>query len=265
MKLYCQEHPLEVLKRLADGNRQSVLIEGPQGCGKNYLARQYANMLFISDVQEVAPDVNQIRATIEECYKIDNPVMIIVNNLDIAQNKSPSYALLKFLEEPMKDVYIVITCRNINRLPSTIPSRCTVVSCSGPTELDISGYAANKDVAKFNYLQKSRLWKCVKSFGDVETVFAMNQHHYQYFGGLKNLIQCSKPIEDMLWDLQYYPAPPGGKKEETPIELVIRYITKLVPTKHVQRIGVECITNLNSSVPKHVTLAKFLLELKYLM
>ena len=115
MELISQRAALEDLHRLADANKHSILIEGSEGCGKSYIAKQYATMLDIVDFQVVEPKVQCIKEAINSCYVIDNPIVLYIENLDTGV-LAASYALLKFLEEPSSHVYIVITCRNLQNI-----------------------------------------------------------------------------------------------------------------------------------------------------
>lgn len=259
MNFICQKQPLDQLNQLARGDRHSVLIEGPQGCGKNYLAKEYAKMLFVKDFQEIEPKVDDIRNTIVACYQINNPVVIVINNLDEGV-VSASYSLLKFLEEPMPHVYIVVTCRNINKVPDTIISRSAVVTCSGPVDIDISSYALSKDENRFKQLQNSRLWRCVRTFNDVDTVFNLKPEYMEYFTQtIPELLKFKDSVSNIVWSLSHF-----SDNKETPIELVIRYIMETINTLHVRRAGIECIRDLSlKRLGNHAVLSRFAFEIKY--
>lgn len=259
MNFICQKHALDELNSLARSDRHSVLIEGPQGCGKNYLARQFAEMLFVKDLQEVEPKVDDIRNTITACYQINNPVVIVINNLDEGVS-SASYSLLKFLEEPMPHVYIVVTCRNINQLPDTIISRSAVVTCSGPVDIDISSYALSKDENRFKELQNTRLWRCIRTFQDVDTVFNMKPEYMEYFNQtIPELLKFKENISSIVWTLSHF-----SDNKETPIEIVIRYIMESINTPHIRKAGIECLRDLSlKRLGNHAVLSRFAFEIKY--
>ena len=122
MNFVSQNTPTLQLMDLANSRHHSILIEGPQGCGKTYLAKQYAAMLNVSDFEVVKCSVDTIRDAIDETCKIKNDVVICLENLDDGV-LSASYTILKFLEEPLPNVYIVVTCRNLKKVPDTIISR----------------------------------------------------------------------------------------------------------------------------------------------
>ena len=53
-----QESAAKELRNLADSGRQSILIEGPPGCGKTYLSQQFANLAGIDEYHTVSPKVS---------------------------------------------------------------------------------------------------------------------------------------------------------------------------------------------------------------
>ena len=116
-------------------------------------------------------------------YK-NNKVVICVENLDCGV-VSASYTLLKFLEEPLPNVYIVITCRNVKHVPDTIISRSAVVNTCPPVDIDISSYSLSKNPARFKELQNTLIWRCVRTFKDAETVLNMTSSQLSYFQNLK--------------------------------------------------------------------------------
>ena len=157
MRAKSQIRPLEELQTLATSNRQSVMISGPAGSGKSYLAQQYANMLGIDDYSAFDPKVADIREALDSCMTINNRVLLEIKNLDMGV-PAASYTLLKSLEEPLAHVYIVITCRNPDRVPDTIISRSAVINLGPPTLDDIDAYGKEKDTLKFNVVSSRLAW-----------------------------------------------------------------------------------------------------------
>lgn len=258
MKFICQQQPFQELDTLRLSDRHSVLIEGPTGCGKTYLAMQYASMLGISDFQIVAPKVDEIKSAIEECIKLNNNVVICIENLDLGV-LAASYTLLKFLEEPAPSVYIVVTCRSISRIPDTIISRSAVVVTAPPVEHDITTYALQKNKEKFQTLNTSLLWRCVTTFSDADKVLDMNNEHITYFNNLNTIARFSDSVSNIIWSIGHYP-----DNTETPIELVIRYLMFLLNTDHIQHVGIACLNDLNQRrIATHAILARFVFEAKY--
>ncbi len=258
MNFVCQQAALHELQTLANADRHSILIEGPQGSGKSYLAMQYAQMLNIGDFQDVLPKVDVLKETINACLQLDNKVVLCIENLDTGV-ASAAYVLLKFLEEPLPNTYIIVTCRNINNVPDTIVSRSAVVSTAPPVDSDISSYALSKNADRFHQLSRTRLWQCVRTFRDADTVLNLDTSKVEYFQNLENVAQFRDTVSNLIWKLSHY-----GDNTDTPVELVIRYIMDIINTTHVRKAGIECIRDLaQGRIAAHAVLARFVFECKY--
>ena len=258
MNFKCQEQPLKELDTLRLSDRHSVLIEGASGSGKTYLAMQYANMLNISDFQIILPKVDEIKTTIDACTQINNPVVLCIENLDTGV-AAASYALLKFLEEPLPNVYIVVTCRNLQYVPDTIISRSAVVVTAPPVDVDIATYSINANASKFDELKFTELWKCVRTFKDADTVLNMTPEQIMYFHKLSDITRFNDTVSNLVWKISHY-----DDNSECPVDLVIRYIMNIVNTAHIRKAGIECLNDLAlKRIASHAVLAKFMFAAKY--
>ena len=56
----------------------------------------------------------------------NNGKVYILKNIDNATTQAMN-SLLKFLEEPVEEVYAILTTKNINKVLPTIQSRCQVI------------------------------------------------------------------------------------------------------------------------------------------
>lgn len=259
MELISQKSSIEDLARLAKEYKHSILIEGVEGSGKSYLAKQYAMMLDILDFQMIEPKVQNIKDAINACYMVENSIVICIENLD-AGVLAASYALLKFLEEPADHVYVIVTCRNIQNVPDTIISRSAVVTVPPPIESDLITYANEKNSAQYLYLQNQPIWKCAKTFKDVEIILELDSGKLDYFNTLISNIQKHNSVSNLVWMLQKYP-----DNSLTPIQLVIRYIMYTTNSKTIWNAGHSCLHELSlGRIATHAVLAKFAFELKYL-
>lgn len=81
--------------------------------------------------------------------------VIIIDSID-EMNKSSQNAILKALEEPVKDTYIFLVCHNINNVLETIRSRCR--------ELSIPNYNFEEWKTAFEYINKEKF----KSLSDTQ-------------------------------------------------------------------------------------------------
>lgn len=255
-----QREALAELKKLADSNRQSILISGPSGSGKSYLSQQYANMLNIDDYSVISPKVTEIREALDSCLTITNPVMLEIHNLDTGV-AAASYTLLKSLEEPLSHVYIIITCRNIDHVPDTIISRSAVVNIGPPTNNDIDAYGREKDTLKFNNVASRLVWQCVRSFSDADSVLSMSPDEINYYESLSEVCKFKDSVSNIIWKLGHYDGP-GNK--ECNLELAIRSVAELMNNPFITKCAIECIRDLEKQrIAQHAVLAKFVFNAKF--
>ena len=258
MNFVSQNTPTLQLMDLANSRHHSILIEGPQGCGKTYLAKQYAAMLNVSDFEVVKCSVDTIRDAIDETCKIKNDVVICLENLDDGV-LSASYTILKFLEEPLPNVYILVTCRNLKKVPDTIISRSAVVSCGPPIDKDIEEFASSRNKQKFQSLSDSSIWKSVRSFKDAEYVLSMNDEQIKYFSQLDRMMSFSDIVSNIIWKLGHY-----EDNTEIPVGLVMQYIISKTNSKTVKRAAIRCMSDISlGRLAQHACLARFVFEAKY--
>lgn len=253
-----QKEPIEQLKTLAASNRQSIIIEGPSGSGKTYLSQQYANMLGIDDFSIIEPKVASIREALDACLNLDNKLILEIENLDTGV-PAASYTLLKSLEEPLPNVYIIITCRNLQGVPDTIISRSAVVTVGPPTLNDIDVYGKEKDTLKFNNVASRLVWQCVRSFSDADAVLDMTIDEIQYYESLAEICKFQDSVSNIIWKISHY-----NSGKECNIELAIRSIIELMKNPFITTCGIDCIRDLTKSrIAQHAVLAKFVFNAKY--
>lgn len=258
MHFKSQEEAFQQLDMLAKSNRQSILIEGPTGCGKSYIARQYASMVNVSDFVSIAPKVADIREAIDACIQNGTKILLCIENLDCGV-AAASYTLLKFLEEPIEGVYIVVTCRDMKLLPDTIISRSAVVTVQPPRTEDINLYAENKDRMKYLSLQNKRVWRCCHSLVDADEIFKMTADQLDYYENIDQLCKFADNVTNIVWNLSHY-----SDNSPSNVELTIRCIMDVLNNSFITKCGVDCIRDLSSKrIAQHAVLAKFAFNCKY--
>lgn len=259
MNFQNQQEALTELKRLAEQDRHSILIEGPAGCGKTYVAKQFAAMLGVADVAAVNPNVNDIRSMMNECASLTNPIVVIIENLDTGLNAA-SYTILKFLEEPSSNIYIVVTCRNIQRVPDTIISRSVVVTIAPPIDSDILQYTQSRYPDKYNSITSQLVWKAVRSFQAADLVAGLNAEQLTYYNTtIPEIAKFKDTVSTIIWTLGHY-----ADNSATPVEFVISMLMVCSSNPYIRRACMNCIKELNMSrIAQHATLAQLVLDCKY--
>lgn len=252
-----QKAAINELQLLANYDRHSVLICGGRGTGKSYLAKQYASMLDIDDCQYIDANVSDVRSCINTCYSLDHNVVLVIENIDSGVS-AVSNALLKFLEEPMSNTYIVVTARNIDKVADTIISRSAVVNVPNTHIADIAMYAGCV-ASQLENMKHTPIWKCVKSLSDVDTIVKLSDKQISYIESLPDKLNSTDAISTQMWVFSHY-----EDNTEMPSDIVIRYIVATTSNSLIRLAGMSYIKDIdNSRIAKHVVLAKFLMECKY--
>ena len=258
MNLICQKQAVEQLKEAARSKCQSILLSGPSGCGKTYLAKMYSKLLDVPDFLIINSDVQSIRECIEGCYNISNKVVLCIENIDSSQLSS-SYSILKFLEEPLPNVFIIVTCCNIQKVPDTIISRSIVIEMSPPTYTDIVELYSSKDEFLLQKAMKTSVWRCVKSFKDAEYVMRMSDSQINYFNGILITLNSSDCTSNIVWKLNHY-----EDNSEIPSSLSIQFIWETTSNYKVKKACLKCLNDLEKSrIAVHAILSRFVMECKY--
>lgn len=260
MDLKNQQMIYPELVKFAEHKRHNILISGVEGCGKTYLAKLYAKELKIEDFQIVESKMSAIKNAIENCMHINTPIVLCIENLDLGVN-AVSYAVLKFLEEPSENVYIVVTCRNVKGVPDTILSRCVTLTLSQMAESDLVVYAKEENAVKFLQIYKDSIfWRCAKSVEDVDIMLGLNSNQIEYIKGLQGILTSTEPVYNVIWKLHKFP---DGTL--TPINIVIKYLMYSTSSNKIFKACHKCLMSLSySQIGIHAVLAKFVFEVKYM-
>ena len=250
MDLQYQQAVLDELKMLSYEKRQSILISGGSGTGKTYVASQYAKFLNCSNFQIIEPTIGDIQDFIFACIDLYESVVVCIENIDVGSLNAAN-ALLKLLEEPPHDVYIVVTCRNYANVLETIKSRMFHIKLNVPTDSDLIKYAKHVDNAKYEVLGNTEIWKAIKSLKDVDTIFKMPIDNVQYIESLSEIFKHRESISSSIWKLGHYP-----NNSRTPIDIVLQYLISVTQDKKLKHHLMQVLSEIQlQRMPEHIVLS----------
>ena len=231
LAMKCQNEAYSGLQLLSQHDAHAIIINGPPGCGKTYLAKQYGTMIGVSDFELVDPTVQNIRDAITKCYENNNAIVLCVENIDTG----------------------------VLGASDTIISRSSVIEVTPCTSSDINDYAEHVDFAKYSRLSKLNIWRVIKSFSDVHTVLGLSNDQLNYFDTLiKDVMLFNDTVSNLCWKMEHYP-----DNSPSPVELVLRYII-CFSSGHIRSCAISCLDDLSSRrIGVHAIIAKFVFECKY--
>jgi replication-associated recombination protein RarA len=99
----------------------SVILLGPKGCGKHTLVNEIAGNLHLNVVYITESiSINDI-----DQFMIKPEPYIYVFDANVLSIKQQN-VILKFVEEPLKNAYIIILCETKRQLIDTVLNRCII-------------------------------------------------------------------------------------------------------------------------------------------
>lgn len=260
MVLDCQKNAINDIEKFKESRKHSILISGCSGSGKTYCANYYASMLRIYDCVYVLPTVTSIKESITQCYEIDSDVVVVIENLDQGV-LAAQYALLKFLEEPRSNVYVVVTCINVAKILDTIISRCVCTTVASPGYQDLLDYAEDhyQHTLEYERIVDENICSLCKGFSDVDIICNLSEEQFKYVTSTMQLLDSKYSVSSIAWKLQHF-----EDSSETPIQMMMRFVLNNIDSRYMIERALECLNELSSSrISKNACVSKFVLEYKY--
>lgn len=259
VKFACQQQCVSLLQEFAKKDKHSVVLEGPKGSGKTFLACKYADMLGFSDFAVVPSKVSEIKEAFESFLQVSNNVLLVIENLDEGV-AACAYVLLKYMEEPSSNLYVVVTCRSKENVPDTILSRSMTACVGVPTSKDLDAYSFAKHKESYSKIKRSKLWNVVRTFSDADEVCSMTSEQVQYVKQWAYLSAFDGPVSSTSWKLSHYDD--GSEANPSVAVKYAMYCNRDNP--HAVKCCRTCLDQLNlKRIAPYLTLTKLAFDLKY--
>ena len=120
-----QEKLIKVIDNYIGNNNlpHTLLLSGPKGCGKRTLSKYIAEKLEIEFI-DITDNINF--ESLEQIQLSVTTKLYFIDGQEISVKEQN--ALLKFLEEPLKTAYIILSVEHKNSLLPTVLNRCVSIS-----------------------------------------------------------------------------------------------------------------------------------------
>ena len=257
MTLEFQSNAIYELNLCAALDHRSIVIVGKRGTGKSHLAKYFANVVGADMCVSVQPKASEIRETVDSLIQMNTKRVLVVENLDDA-TFGTSQILLKLFEEPVPNLYIVITCVNPSMVPNTIHSRALRVFVKDPTQSDLDTYAKEKDERKQDVYKKYRAYKTCKTLSDIDELFGYNLDAIKHFETFKNTKFLRKPIGTSIWSINH-----DDSNAKLSSKIALRVLLASIEPGLVYKEVLDALTDLElGRISENAILTRMVLHLK---
>lgn len=138
-----QKHLIEEIDRLIDENllAKFIILVGARGSETNQIIEHIEKQCG-SITLDMGISVSDVREAITRMQTIGGDNVICTFKDADTMSMSAKNALLKIVEEPPKNVRIIMTVQSLNSMPETIRSRASVMTLLPYTTTEIGEYAS---------------------------------------------------------------------------------------------------------------------------
>ena len=212
---------LQTVKKLP----RSLIIEGESGCGKNTfiedLSQQFT--LPVLDISEMISSGLIVDMQLSGCpaiYKINIGKVSIKD-----QNR-----LLKILEEPSDNIFLIIACENHNQIIPTIANRCQIWSFKPYSKSELAVFNSNE-----------LLLKLCKTPGQIERYKNLDIEFL--YSQAKLILEkiCVATLPNTLSLSKYIAFNESDSTRKYPVDLFIKSVALISTEYYIERSDVKYI------------------------
>lgn len=116
----------------------ALILEGPYGGGRHLISNLIAEKLDIEEVEDITDNIS--RELIDDIYLSPTQKVLIIDGSKIS--KANQQKILKLIEEPPVNSYIIIICENKWQVLETVRNRCFIKKLDTYTQAELSNFGS---------------------------------------------------------------------------------------------------------------------------
>lgn len=163
-----------------------IIFVGPKGSQKLEMAQYITSILYHNKVIVDDISVDNIRNIINLSYKVSEPTVYIIPNVDKMSNASKN-ALLKVTEEPPNKARFIMTLEDINNTLPTIKSRATVYNMELFKPEELADYYCKKYIGDRVVLDNSEVLQIAETPYEIDLLVKYNI--FEFIGYINKVIE----------------------------------------------------------------------------
>lgn len=120
---------------------RSVLLVGEKGAGKHLIASYIQKEIIKFPLVDLTSNVSD--EVIDAIYRNPNPAVYLVDLSEMTEKEQN--ILLKFIEEPLNNAFIILLCEGRNFVLNTVLNRCIIFELEKYTEEELASFIEDSD------------------------------------------------------------------------------------------------------------------------
>lgn len=256
-KIYGQKELVTNIENLLREDKlpQTIIMSGDRKSGKTLFSEYIAYCIDIPYIN--ISNIDEVRLMIEECYTSRFEKVYIIEDFNLLNFRAKE-AMLKILEEPPQNSYIVLNTYNDSFLKDTIKNRCYIFNIDNYKLVDLQLYesAANKN--NHTILEENGLYEVFNSIGWLMYINENNRlsDYLKFIGKFLRIINTTNG-GDALKSLEYISVKKDDDKIDFLLFLKLLYI-EIVKSMKIDKINLIPILDLITKTKNKLIINRYL-------
>lgn len=238
-----------------DNCPRTLLIEGFKGSGKHLIAQYITKHL---NIELIDLTKNLTLDSITEAMLCATPrgYLIDTSNISIKNQNT----ILKFLEEPTRNCFIILLSENTHLLLDTVVNRCYILELSKYSKQDLQQFAVNEEILEY-----------AETPGDVIELSGENFDEYKRLSSLIITSISKASISNTLTLTDKFDSKNGELNLNLFLKVLIKYIMNTIKeTNDIKYYQLYNLTNkfikdLKINSNQNRLMDKYLIDMKSIM